>query len=262
MDNGMTPYDGGAKKVYGRFNILCVSRAVNEEAAWVLFTQGSLVIESTPALEPYLSEKECTYYRLPNLPAKEYAKHMWMTAARFRNVCFELPRLYFQDPVEYTNRLCEAVAFLLKAWELKLDKSTSSPSQIVEVHLKSLYTSIIPFNTNISLQWASTWTSIHQPHIQSGHVADFELIGDRTARIVERLIDILGRHGGLSQWKVVVEAPPSFNEDTSEKAPFEGFSQYVSENTIQDEQGSLCRLHELKKRCQSNGVKFATKPIR
>jgi hypothetical protein len=62
--NGLTLYDEDQddwEKAYGRFNILTLSRTIYEEACWVLHVKGSALIQSTEALQAYLSEAQCTF---------------------------------------------------------------------------------------------------------------------------------------------------------------------------------------------------------
>ncbi|KAF1975968.1 hypothetical protein BU23DRAFT_456912, partial [Bimuria novae-zelandiae CBS 107.79] len=247
--NGLTLYDEdleGSSKTYGRFNVLSLSRAINEEASWLLYTRGSVLIESTTALQAYLSDTQCTFYRLPS-HATEHAKRMWLSVARFRNVCFELPwwKGSIDDPVECVYRLYEASAFLMKAWSMLPEKPTLSP--VVTVQLNALYTSIIPFNADSSFKMAYEWTAYWQPHLASNYLADFELIGETTGEIVERLLDLVGRHGGSSQWNLIAEAPDQQDDqDDGSAAQADG------------ENGGVAPLRSLEKCCALNGVAFAT----
>ena len=207
--NGLTLYDedkDGWKKAYGRFNILTLCRTIYEEASWVLHAQGSALIQATEALRAYLSEAECTFYRLPNHPTA-HAKCMWLSVARFRNVCLELPwhKLSMDDPVECVYRLYEAAAFLMKAWSIQASDSKPSHPHSVTVQLASLYTSVLPFNSDTSTKMAHEWTAFWEPDLELGYLSDFAAIGWRTENAVERLVDLVGRHGGDSQWKVTVE---------------------------------------------------------
>lgn len=247
--NGLTLYeeDEGSTKVHGRFSILFVARSVHEEASWVLYKHGRLVVRSTPALQAYLSEKQCTFFRLPNLPATECVERMWLSAGRFHKVCFELPwaKLSIDDPIECVYRLYEAIAFLMKAWDLVKEKPTSP--RTVELQLHALYTAIIPFNSNGSTKMAYEWTEFHQPHLGHGYNADFGLIGGEVVRNLERLLDLVGRHGSQSQWKVVTKAPRKYHAGGAEN---EG-------DTVKDqEDGGLTALHTLEACCRCNGVRF------
>ncbi|KAF9738699.1 hypothetical protein PMIN07_005754 [Paraphaeosphaeria minitans] len=247
--NGLTLYeeDEGWTKVHGRFSILSIARSVHEEASWVLHNQGKLIVRWTPALSAYLSEKQCTFYRLPNLPDTECVQRMWLSAGRFRKVCFELPwaKLSIDDPVECVYHLYEAIAFLMKAWDLVKEKPASS--RTVELRLHALHTAIIPFNSNQSAKMAYEWTAYHQPNLRSGYNADFEVIGEEVVHILERLLDLVGRHGALSRWKVVADSPRTYHTKGAEK---EG-------NGVEDlEDGGLTALHTLETCCRSNGVRF------
>jgi hypothetical protein len=248
-ENGLTLYkeDEGSTKVHGRFTILSVSRSVNEEASWVLYTQGRLSIRSTPVLQAYLSDKQCTFFRLPNLPTNECVERMWLSAARFRKVCLELPwtKLSADDPVECVYRLYEATAFLMKAWDLVKAKPT--PPRTIQLQLHALYTAILPFNANRSTKMAYEWTAYHQPHLENGYIADFEVIGTDVAHILERLLDLVRRHGGQSRWKVVAQAPRGYNA----KGPNE------ESDAVEDpEDGGLAGLHSLELSCLADGVAF------
>lgn len=247
--NGLTLYDEDQddwEKAYGRFNILTLSRTIYEEACWVLHAKGSALIQSTEALQAYLSEAQCTFYRLPN-HATAHAKCMWLSVARFRNVCLDLPwhKLSMDDPVECVNRLYEAAAFLMKAWNIQDSDLKPTSSYDVTVQLASLYTSILPFNSGTSTKLAHEWTAYWQPDLASGYLSDFGQIGKNTENAVERLVDLVGRHGEASQWKVLVEPIDSHKDIGDEDDP----------NTEEvDEKGAAAEMGSLERCCALNGV--------
>ncbi|OAG07552.1 uncharacterized protein CC84DRAFT_1258618 [Paraphaeosphaeria sporulosa] len=247
--NGLTLYeeDEGSIKIYGRFSILSVARSVHEEASWVLYNQARLIVRSTTALQAYLIKKQCTFYRLPNLPEAECVERMWLSAGHFRKLCFQLPwtKLSIDDPVECVYRLYKAIAFLMKAWDLVKEKPTSP--RTVEIQLHDLHTAVIPFNSDRSTKMAYEWNAYHQPHLGSGYNADFEVIGEEVVHILERLVDLVGRHGGLSRWKVVAKAPRTYHVGGAEN---DGKIMYDQED------GGLTALHTLEACCRSNGVQF------
>ncbi|KAL1612374.1 hypothetical protein SLS60_000600 [Paraconiothyrium brasiliense] len=247
--NGLTLYeeDKGTIKVHGRFSILSVSRSVNTEASWVLYTQGKLIVRSTSTLQAYLSEKQCTFFRLPNLPPSEFVERMWLSAARFRKVCFELPwsKLTADDPVECVYRLYEASAFLMKAWDLLKEETVSL--RTVDVQLHELYTAVLPFNSGSSFKMAYEWTAYHQPNLRHGYIADFEVIGEEAVNIIERLVYLVGRHGGKSQWSVIAQAPRGYD--------MVGLNEEIDASTDK-ERGGLAGLRSLEGCCRMNDVYF------
>jgi hypothetical protein len=248
-ENGLMLYkeDERSTKVHGRFTILSISRSVNEEASWVLHTHGRLSVRSTPALQAYLSDKHCTFFRLPNLPTDEYVERMWLSVARFRKVCLELPwtESSVDDPVECVYRLYDATAFLIKAWDLV--KENSESPRTIELHLHALYTAILPFNANRSSKIAYEWTAYHQSHLEHGYIADFEVIGNEVAHTLERFLDLVRRHGGRSCWKVVAQAPRGYNARGPNKET----------DTVEDQEDrGLTGLHSLEVSCLLGGVAF------
>ncbi|KAF2441769.1 hypothetical protein P171DRAFT_498215 [Karstenula rhodostoma CBS 690.94] len=247
--NGLTLYeeDEGSTKVYGRFSILSVARSCHDEASWVLHNQGKLIIRSTKALQAYLSGKDCTFFRLPNLPGTECVECMWLSAGRFRKICFELPWTKFsiEDPIECVYRLYEAIAFLMKAWDLVKEKPTSP--RTVELQLQALHTAIVPFNSERSTKVAYEWTAYHEPYLGSGYITNFKRIGQEVVHVLERLVDLVGRHGGRSRWKVVAQAPREYHA---------GGAENDSDTAEDQEDGGLTGLYTLEACCRSNGVQF------
>lgn len=249
--NGLTLYDedlNGLHKAHGRFVVLLLSRTIYLEASWVLHAQGSVLIQSTEALQPYLGKSQRTFHRLPN-HATQHAKSMWFSVARFRNVRLELlwHEFCLDHPVDSVYRLYEATAFLLKAWSLQPPIS-KTPSPAVTVDLASLYTSILPFNSTTSTALAHEWTDYWQPDMEPGYISDFVEIGRRAGEIVERLVDLTGRHGGESQWKIVAEAP-KVHENSEEDASI----------AATNDSTGIVEIHSLEEYCVLNGVEFETR---
>ncbi|KAF2181554.1 hypothetical protein K469DRAFT_752766 [Zopfia rhizophila CBS 207.26] len=211
--NGL--WAGISKQHFGRFNIFLVSRAIKEEAAWVLFNQGSLLIKINESVAKYLGGcRARTTHRLQDLPNNEHARNVWMMAASFRDVRIEIPAatIQFEHPLVYTARLGEAVSLLLKAWELQPDQPTSEVPHTVTVHLGRLYNETIPFNTSSSPEDVSEWALIHYPFYTPG----LEKGGEEASHNLDKMVATAMRHRDGSEWKVVA-FPETKVEDEGEK---------------------------------------------
>lgn len=249
--NGLTLYEEdenhGAKK-YGRFNILSLSRHINQEASHLLNTQCKVLIQFTDPLEAYLGETNGNPLRLPN-HAIEDARRMWLSVARFRNVELELPwsKLCMDHPVVCVNRLYEAAASLMKAWSMQTENPTVAPN--VTIQLNALYTAVLPFNSETSAEMVNAWTGQWEPDLESDYLADFGLIGQKVQEIIERSLDLVGRHGGSSIWKV--ETNSSYVDDKDDSEDDDG---------VQNEENNrgVTALLSLEDRCGLNGVAFGS----
>lgn len=247
-ENGLTLYkeDEGDTKKYGRFSILSVSKSINEEASWVLFTQCTLLIRPNPALEMYLCAKHCTFFRLQSLPDIEIVGLMWVSAARFRKVRFELPWavMSIEDPMEYILRLYKAIAFLMKAWYVVKEKPTVPPQ--VNLELNALYKAVLPFNYKHSLLMSNAWIALYQSDVGFAHDEDLESVGEEVVSTLEQLVYLIGRHGGQSVWRIIAQTPPGYTFEERERS-----------DEIEDEYDSgIAGLRWLESCCQANDVEF------
>lgn len=152
------------------------------------------------------------------------------------------------DPVEGVYRLYQAIAFLMEAWDLVKEKPTSA--RTVDVQLHALLAADIPFNFNRSTRVTLDWTALHEAHLGAGYIADFEAICEETAHTLECLMDLIGRHGGEAQWKVMARAPRQYWQAHAGAVKND-------DDAVQDKDaGGLAALHALEACCHSNGVPF------
>jgi hypothetical protein len=138
-----------------------------------------------------------------------------MMAACFRDVQFEIPAvtLKYGDPIVYTARLSEAAALLLKAWKL-LPKPKTMPEKpnTVSIKLGDLYETI-PFSASTQMDEYSEWSQLHHPF----ETPEPDDVCNQTSHNLERMVEIIGRHRGTSEWKVIVSAPTNESADDDEK---------------------------------------------
>ncbi|KAF1960319.1 hypothetical protein CC80DRAFT_544775 [Byssothecium circinans] len=213
----------GASEACGKFSVLALSKQINEEAAWVLFNTGKLVIKVGEHLGSYVNGKDSTMLsirHLPNLPENEHVQNMWMTAARFRDICFELPAttLKYGDPKNYTARLSVGATLLMKAWELQPNKPTSldRKPRAVTINLGGMYKTV-PLNAETYEEEFVEWAQLHYPF----ELPNADDICFETSRNLERMIEVVSRHrGSTSKWTiaaaVTLEDGVLIDEDGSE----------------------------------------------
>ncbi|KAF2787331.1 hypothetical protein K505DRAFT_257963, partial [Melanomma pulvis-pyrius CBS 109.77] len=189
----------------GRFNLLQVSKKVAEEASWVLYNQGRLRLDMGCALRPYFAKyRPKTTRRLGDVPHSEKVHNMWMAVARYRFVDLEInPKmLKTENPEIYTAQLCEAASLLLKSWEKEAKQPTSEIPHIVTVNLGDFFDSTVPFNADDDsdmVEEVDLWTVINFP----GEPPDFRRLAASSCQNLKRLLSIVDRNRGRSEWKIV-----------------------------------------------------------
>ncbi|KAF2635161.1 hypothetical protein P280DRAFT_523445 [Massarina eburnea CBS 473.64] len=190
----------------GKFAVLLLSSTIYEEASWVLYNRGRLLIKVGEHMAKYVNEKPMSTRRHLQLPQNEHARNMWMASARFQDVRFEIPHatLTFGEPTAYTARLYQSTGLLLKAWECQPKKPTCLPNKprTVIVDLGDLY-KILPFNAGTHMDEYVEWAGLHFPF----ETPEADDLCVDTSRNLERMVQMISRHSDHeSQWKLVVTA--------------------------------------------------------
>ncbi|KAF1937314.1 hypothetical protein EJ02DRAFT_515297 [Clathrospora elynae] len=196
----------GTKLGAGRLNILQVSKAMREEALWVVFSRGSLSLEVSSAIDPYIKG-----YRLMRLRGTaSFIQHdtrkttMWTTAAQFRFVRINVSEntLQYGDPTVYTDHLLGIATLLCKSWQQQVGPVVT---KAVHLNLDSVFHQLLPFN--LESQGADRygelldWLYTHHPNAEP----DLDKLGADAAHNLQRLVLIAGKYPRYPQWKVFVK---------------------------------------------------------
>ncbi|KAF1849739.1 uncharacterized protein K460DRAFT_381670 [Cucurbitaria berberidis CBS 394.84] len=189
----------------GRFNILQVSKAIREEASWVVFEQGSLHLEVARAVAPYLNGYRSQSLRHMPIFVQHNARKtaMWTAAAQFRLIEISVPEneLNFGNPLVYTDHLLGIVALLCKTWEHRLLVPSAATAKSVHVNLGSVFHQMLPFNMESQAAEGYgdllDWLFVHSPCAEP----DFDKLALKTAHDLRRLVFFVGKHDGNAKWK-------------------------------------------------------------
>jgi hypothetical protein len=218
----------------GRFNILQVSKAMREEAMYIVFGKGSFSLDTGDAMAPYVAGWRSTSMRgIINLVQRDAAKSaIWKTAAQYRFVKIDVSEqmLFNGDPTVYTDRLLGIATMLCKEQE-QGEESTTMKS--VHVSLGSLFHQMLPFNmdSQAARRYGDLldWLCQHSP----GDEPDFDKMAVEAAHNLTRLMYIVGKHAGHAEWKV-----------------------YVKTQISEKDEGGAAALRSFQIACAKNGVVF------
>ena len=190
----------------GRFNILQLSKAIRQEASWAVFHRGTLLlaVDKTKAL--YLKgyrPKTPRYTPTFDHHSKRKAA-MWTAAAQYRRIKIVVPEdvLASGNPTVFTGHLVCIAALLCKAWEQQgVAPSTTMSGKSVHVNLGSLFHQMLPFNmeSRAADQYGDLldWLVSHSPCAEP----DFDKLAAGCAHNLRRLVEVVGRRCGNSQWR-------------------------------------------------------------
>jgi hypothetical protein len=227
--NACPKHGRGTKPDSGRFNILQVSKAIREEAMWVVYGNGSLTLDTTHVIAPYVDGCRSTSMR--GIQRDTARSAIWKTAAQFRTVKIGVPEGQLQqgDPGVFTVRLLSIATMLCKEHQDKADTVMKS----VKVDLGSLFHEMLPFNIASQgpprygelLDWLCAHSPIADP--------DFDKLASEAAHNLQRLLFIVGKHAGHAEWKMAVKT-----------------------QICEDDKGGAAALDSFQDACDMNGVVF------
>jgi hypothetical protein len=225
-----------AKHAFGRFVVLQTSKAVREEAAWVLFNQGSLHIDITKAIKPYVDETRSNSLRHISQTMKNKRKtQMWATASSYRFVHVSIPDavLIYNDPMMYTTQLLDVSRSLCRGWEIQSkDLFTPFIPRIVTLELGTMFHEMLPFNMESQAMDGYSelldWLAVNFP--AEDDEPDFDKIAAESEKCLKSLTALVGLHGGLARWKVVVKAVDE--KDKGGVVALEGFQMNCVRNGV------------------------------
>jgi hypothetical protein len=222
----------GTKLSAGRFNILQISKAMREEAMWVVFSKGSLYLDTTSTMAPFLKGWRSKSIRgiASFIQRDAHKSAIWNTAAQFRLVKIDVPEHMVQsgDPTVFTDRLLGIATLLYKA-QHECDTAAKS----VHVKLGSLFHQMLPFNmeSQASDRYGELldWLCAHSPCAEP----DFDKLTCESAHNLHRLVSIAGKQSGYSQWSI-----------------------FAKTQLDEEDQGGARALRAFQIACAKNGVVF------
>jgi hypothetical protein len=233
----------GTKQGADRFNLFHLSKAIKEEASWVVFNQGSLRLPVSNAIAPYLNGYRAKSLRhIPGFAQHDQHKTaMWTTAARFRFVTIEIsePVLRYGNPPMYTNHLLGITILLCNTKNPpSLRDAVSLQPRTIQVHIGSLFHQMLPFNMESQAEARYgellDWLFVHSPCAEP----DFDKIAAESGHNLQRMVRIVSRHSERSQWKVLVDMQLDEKDDGGCKA-LQAFQTGCAQNGL-----SLEHLHQ------------------
>lgn len=201
---------GSGKTIkYGRFDILQVSKAINQEASWVLYNQISLYIAVGWFLKPYL-DRDGSSRSIRHLGRSDQDSRrkttMWAAASRFRRVLIFVPdyHLGIRDPSVVTGQLLEIAHRLGQYWQ----ESHTNPdykstiAHYITLNIGSIFQCMLPFNIESQaeekyaelLDWIHNYSPNEEP--------DFNTIAADSKKHLKRLVSIMGMHRKHAQWTI------------------------------------------------------------
>ncbi|KAF1830668.1 hypothetical protein BDW02DRAFT_633455 [Decorospora gaudefroyi] len=164
----------------GRFSMLHVSKAMRVEANWVLFNEGSLILNTSNAI----------------------AAAMWNTATQFSFIKIDIPEdmVEYGDPSVFLYRLRGMVTLLCRQ-----ENEGKVGMKSVHVNLGALFHQMLPFNIDSQaaprygelLDWLFVHSSVADP--------DFDMLAAQASHKLLRLLTVIGKRAGGSKWKVLVK---------------------------------------------------------
>lgn len=187
----------------GRFNILQISKAMREEAMWVVFGKGSLLLNTEEYMSKYLcgwrskSLRGISSFMQPS----SHNNPIWNTVNQFRTIKIKISeeQLRYGNPYIFIDLLVCMVSLLCRGQEgLTVPRS-------VEVNMGSFFHQMLPFNEHSQLwdrygeyfDWLCVHSDTHQP--------DHDKLAEGVAHNLQRLTAIIGKHSGRDHWKIFVK---------------------------------------------------------
>lgn len=229
----------GSELGAGHFNVVQISKSIREEAAWVIFSYGSLNIDASRSINTYLDGRRLTTLRrLGDSKLNKEKTALWAAAARFRFVNIHVPGdvLRYGHPTTTTDRLLQIVCWLCKRWEDQCKACGAEPSakSFVTIELGSIFHEVLPFNIvwlpAMYDDWLCEWETDHYPGEEE---PDYQQIAAESAHNLQRLASMIGMHQDYAQWRVLA------NTELEEK-----------------DEGGANSLHNFQVNCARNGVDF------
>jgi hypothetical protein len=194
----------GTKSHAGRFNMLQISKAMRQEAMFVVYGKGALSLDTTNSVAPYVDGWRSTSMRgIINLVQRDANKSaIWNTASQFRSVRIDVTEDQVQhgDPGVFTDRLLGIATMLCRQQD-----QGQAAMKSVHVNLGNLFHQMLPFNmaSQAARRYGELldWMCVHSPHDEP----DFDKLASEAAHNLQRLLSIVGKHAGDTEWKVFVK---------------------------------------------------------
>jgi hypothetical protein len=186
-----------------------MSKAVREEASWILYSQGVLCIGIDQATKSYLNgDKPRSLRHMGNAVTQNKNKHkatMWTAAARFRFVQISVPErtLTQDDPADYTSHLLEVVCLLGREWERRTEDL--QVAHRVSLDMGTIFHEMLPFNmeSQASSKYAELldWLSNNYPCSEP----DFDKIRSASEQNLKKLTSMISIYSDHSEWTVTAK---------------------------------------------------------
>lgn len=138
---------------------------------------------------------------------------MWKSAGHFRQVEIEMSTetLLRGSPVVQTSCLVEIASSLCQSWgptsSINAITTASETNRKVKVNLGSMFREALPFNVSLQLSTASDEISewVSRYCLLSQTEPDFEKMAADSGHNLLRLITIIAKYHGHSQWRFVAD---------------------------------------------------------
>jgi hypothetical protein len=201
----------------GRFNILRVSKEMRDDAMWVIFNQGCLSLDTMNAIAPYLKGCRSKGQRgvADVIQNDKWKSAMWNTASQFRFTTIDVPEnmIQFGDPTVFTDRLISIATLLCKE-----QHGIQTVKRSVHVKLGSMFHQMLPFN--MESQGESRygelldWLYVNYPY----NDPDLDKLTLESEHNLQRLLSIIGKHSGRSQWHIFAKTEIDEKDEGGERA--------------------------------------------
>jgi len=233
-------HGSGKSIIDGRFDILQVSKEINQEASWVLYNCIQLEISVSQSLKPYLDRNGSSrsIRHLGRLDQDSRRKTtMWAAASRFRRIIIFVPEMHlaYSDPSVFTGHLPEIAGRLGKYWQDQQANLVSEPSiaHYVTLNIGTLFQQMLPFNVESQAEekYAELldWIHINYPTEEP----DFNTIESDSEKHLKRLVSVMGMHRKHAQWTIAART-----------------------DVAEEDEGGVKALHTLLNECITNGIVF------
>lgn len=219
-----------------RFNILEVSKAMNEEALWIVYRKTPLLLNMDHTIVPYLYNYvalRTPRHHLLFAQNKRRKLYFWTTASRFHTVLLRVPEssVKYGVPERFTDHLLRTTVMLCNSW----DQVPSQPGilRFFHIRLGSMFKEMLPFNMESQasdryeelLDWIAMWSPREEP--------DFDEAALQCAYKLQRIVSIVGSYKGQYQCTIAAES-----------------------KLEEKDEGGLQALRELEAGCEMNGIRF------
>ncbi|KAH9881583.1 hypothetical protein IAQ61_000309 [Plenodomus lingam] len=225
-----------AKRDAGRFNMLRVSKAMREEASWVVYYNTALLLDMNETMVPYMSRSHSSRsLRIAgnSLRTNERKSAFWLNAARFRCVHLRVPEdtAKWGVPVKFTRYLLQASMMFCKLWADVPSGNSGRTVRFVRIHLGSMFGEMLPYNmeSQAAARYGELldWLCTHSPTAEP----DFDALASECTHNLHCMLDLAGKHQARYKWDVTVQ----------------------THLDRKDEDG-LDELRRFQNRCEKNGV--------